>query len=156
MLCCNRKYKIPYVQETEFPIVGIIKSYNSDKGYGFNKVLYKRDVFFHVKNAMIKNISEKKYVAFKVRKSKGEKGVEAYDINTLFYYSDILWVNWKHFLAHELDILAYVDPLFMKSYIYTNELVLLQEFVPKIESYCDNYDIETVIDSYFVSIVKSH
>ena len=159
MLCCNRKYKIPSVQETEFPIVGIIKSYNSDKGYGFIKVLYKRDVFFHVKNAMIKNISEKKYVAFKVRKSKGKKGkngVEAYDINTLYFYSDILWMNKKNFFTHELDILAYVDPLIMKSYIYTNELALLQDFESKIESYCNDYDIKTVIDSYIVSIVKSH
>ena len=65
----SKKYISPSVTISPYPYVGIIKSYDKTRKYGYIMVLYKRDVFFHIRNSFVKDPQVNMFVAFKVRKS---------------------------------------------------------------------------------------
>ncbi|WP_300692849.1 cold shock domain-containing protein [uncultured Bacteroides sp.] len=144
------------VTPTSEPIIGIVKVFDIHKNYGFISVMYKQDVFFHGKNVLIENLIPNKFVAFKVRKSFKGRGVEAYDINTISFYSNLLWSHRQNFLVSELYILSYVNPIIKAELLTTSELKLLQDFQNRVGEYCDSYDLLMAIKSYNIIVRKSH
>ena len=73
-----KTYAPPSLKVSPYPYIGIVKSYDEFKKYGYIMVLYKRDIFFHIKNSIILNPKPNTFVAFKVRISAISGRVEAY------------------------------------------------------------------------------
>lgn len=106
----SKKYISPSVTISPYPYVGIIKSYDKTRKYGYIMVLYKRDVFFHIRNSFVKDPQVNMFVAFKVRKSTITGKVEAYALNTISNYKDELLTHQENLLHSDISILYYCQP----------------------------------------------
>lgn len=139
--------------------IGMIKSYNKERGYGFIKAsigYHTQNVFFHITNCFIKNPMVNKYVAFRVRIRKKNNKIEAYDINTLFFHSEELWQNRNKNYFTDLYILAYVDKSIMTDIIYSDYVKKIKKIQTDLQLYVKSYDIQNAVKSYTVRVVKSH
>ena len=150
-----KNYQIPSVCVSPYLYIGIIKSYDRERKYGYIMVLYRRDVFFHVKNSNIVTPEPNMFVAFRVRKSTVSGRIEAYDVSTLPSCKEELLLHQENLLAGDLKVLYYCCPQLMKenlSKLLKDEIILLSN----IDDYVENYEEVEAINSYSVEVVPGH
>lgn len=151
----SKKYISPSVTISPYPYVGIIKSYDKTRKYGYIMVLYKRDVFFHIRNSFVKDPRVNMFVAFKVRKSTITGKVEAYALNTISNYKDELLTHQENLLHSDISILYYCQPQLIVNELH-KKLKNEYDILNNVDDYIDNIDIQKVIDSYSVEVVTGH
>lgn len=150
-----KTYIPPSLEVSPYPYIGVIKSYDKVKKYGYIFVLYKRDIFFHIKNSNILNIEPNTFVAFKVRISAVSGKIEAYVVDTITNYKTELLAYQKNLLVGDINIVYYRHPELVKQELgkrLKEEYALLDN----IDDYIDNYNIDEVIDSYSIEVVTGH
>lgn len=151
----SKKYISPSVTISPYPYVGIIKSYDKTRKYGYIMVLYKRDVFFHIRNSFVKDPRVNMFVAFKVRKSTITGKVEAYALNTISNYKDELLTHQENLLHSDISILYYCQPQLIVNELH-KKLKNEYDILNNVDDYIDSIDIQEVIDSYSVEVVTGH
>lgn len=150
-----KTYAPPSLKVSPYPYIGIIKSYDKFKKYGYIMVLYKRDIFFHIKNSIILNPKPNTFVAFKVRISAISGRVEAYALDTIFNYKDELLIHQENLLVGDIYLIYYCHPHLIEEDLH-KRMKEEYDILNKIDDYIDNYDIFKAIDSYSVEVVTGH
>ncbi len=118
-------------------------------------VLYKRDIFFHIKNSNILNPKPNTFVSFKVRISAVSGRVEAYALDTIFNYKDELLTHQENLLVSDISLIHYCHPQLMEEDLH-KRMKEEYDILNNIDDYIDNYDIFKAIDSYSVEVVTGH
>lgn len=150
-----KTYTSPSLKVSPYPYIGIIKSYDKVKKYGYIMVLYKRDIFFHIKNSNILNPKPNTFVSFKVRISAVSGRVEAYALDTIFNYKDELLTHQENLLVSDISLIHYCHPQLMEEDLH-KRMKEEYDILNNIDDYIDNYDIFKAIDSYSVEVVTGH
>lgn len=148
-------YRAPVAKESPYPYVGIIKTFNPTKKYGFINIAYKQDLFFHQKNSKLNDPKELLFVAFKVRKSPVTGKTEAYDVDYIANYKDELLAHQENLLSNDLYYLYYCCPQLMKDIsidMNKHEIDLLS----RLDEYVNNININVVAESYEIKVVSGH
>ena len=118
-------------------------------------VLYKRDIFFHIKNSNILNPKPNTFVSFKVRISAVSGRVEAYALDTIFNYKDELLTHQENLLVSDISLIHYCHPQLIEEELH-KRMKEEYDILNNIDDYIDNYDIVKAIDSYSVEVVTGH
>ena len=150
-----KTYTPPSLMVSPYPYIGIIKSYDKVKKYGYIMVLYKRDIFFHIKNSNILNPKPNTFVSFKVRISAVSGRVEAYALDTIFNYKDELLTHQENLLVSDISLIHYCHPQLIEEELH-KRMKEEYDILNNIDDYIDNYDIVKAIDSYSVEVVTGH
>lgn len=145
----------PTAYISPYPYIGIIKSYDDIKKYGYIMVAYKKDIFFHINNSNIKSPKPNTFIAFKVRESSHYKKVEAYEVDTITNYKNELLMHSDNLLCSDKNILYYRHIELLTAEIY-KKLKEEYEALCNLDNYIDNYNIREVIASYSVKVVTGH
>ena len=151
----SKTYTPPTANISPYPYIGIIKTYDHIKKYGYIMVAYKKDIFFHINNSNIKNPKPNTFIAFKVRESSHSKKVEAYEVDTITNYKNELLIHSENLLCGDKNILYYRHIELLTAEIY-KKLKEEYEALCNLDNYIDNYDIREVIASYSVKVVTGH
>ena len=150
-----KTYTPPSLRVSPYPYIGIIKSYDKVKKYGYIMVLYKRDIFFHIKNSNILNPKPNTFVSFKVRISAVSGRVEAYALDTIFNYKNELLTHQENLLVSDISLIHYCHPQLIEEDLH-KRMKEEYDILNNIDDYIDNYDIFKAIDSYSVEVVTGH
>lgn len=148
-------YLPPALTISPYPYMGIVKSYDIHRKFGYIMSLYRRDIFFHIKNSNILNIKPNMVVAFKVRESPISKRVEAYDIDTLINYKGELLEHQNNLLVGDVKFVYYCNPEIIE---YELQKLLKEELdlLSSVDEYVDCLDIKHIIESYNVIVATVH
>lgn len=142
-------------EELNGPYVGIVKTVEKDKGYGFIMIEYHKDIYFKLKECHIKDVTPFTYVAFKKRISSRTNRVEAYEIRHVSDYKNELLLIQDKLLVSERDLIYYCC-----KDLCDKKMEQLTDFETKalsnIDSYLENLNVEDVIDSYNVTVREGH
>lgn len=150
-----KTYTPPSLKVSPYPYIGIIKSYDKVKKYGYIMVLYKRDIFFHIKNSNILDPQSNTFVAFKVRISTVSGRAEAYALDTISNYKDELLVHQENLLVSNTSLIYYCHPELIVEDLH-KRMKEEYDILNNIDDYIDKYNISNAIDSYSVEVVAGH